>query len=295
MRVLTDFHHAGLLQSFILLFERRLGGEVYRPIGREWFDQGFWKVFNHPATVEQFLGIGGATPDGTAPLNEVVDHPDPDVYICHDIDSGTENKAITLKGFLNQPFDIMIASLPQHIEPYYQLCKVHPSHPKLIYQIGNSWDYSGDAPVRNIMASARMSGMSIGLNTIEYHQEFDTKIFHPDFTYPDKNIYSFVNCFDIAEHLANDAFLFKQVEKAMPDWTFKIYGGQCRDGAIGPTPALADKMRESRFIWHTKWGGDGYGLVILIVPAVGRPLIVKILFYQNMFAEPLLLTAKHVL
>jgi hypothetical protein len=28
-KVFTDFHHASLLQSFILLFERRFGGNVY--------------------------------------------------------------------------------------------------------------------------------------------------------------------------------------------------------------------------------------------------------------------------
>jgi hypothetical protein len=70
--VFTDFHHASLLQSFILLFEKRLGGNVFRPIGMEWAEKGFWKIYDHPATREQYLGLNGATPDGTPRLNEVI-------------------------------------------------------------------------------------------------------------------------------------------------------------------------------------------------------------------------------
>ena len=304
MYILTDFHHGSLLQSLILLFEKRLGGEVYRPIGREWFDQGYWKVYDHPATVEQFLGIGGNTPDGTAKLNEVVAHPAPDIYKCHDIDSGTDNKAITIKGFFDRHFDIVIASIPQHVEPFKKLCATHKDHPKLIYQIGNAWTTEA-AMAPNIMASAIINDVPREINFISYHQEFDTEIFYPSFPpiYEKhgnliltclciplgKNIYSFVNCFDTAEHFANDWLLFQQVEKEMADWTFKVHGGQCRDGAIGPTHKLADKMREARFIWHVKAGGDGYGHVLHNALAVGRPLIVKKSYYIGKLAEPLLI------
>lgn len=294
--VFTDFHHAGLLNSLIMLFEGRLGGVVYRPIGTEWFERGFWKVYDHPATVEQFLGIGGNTPDGSERLNEVESvskTPDP-IYFCHDIDSGTTNKAITFSGFLNRRIDIVIASMPAHIEPFAKLCELHPNKPKLIYQVGNAWNHSSESPARNIMASARMGGVSIGLNTIEYHQEFDVNIFSPsvDIALPDVNIYSFVNCFDVSRIFKDDWDLFLKLESSLPNWNFKAYGGQCRDGAIGPANKLADKMRESRFIWHTKAGGDGYGHVIHNAPAVGRPLIVKKQYYQGKMAEPLLIDGK---
>jgi hypothetical protein len=307
LNVFVDFHHAGLLQSLILLFEKRLGGEVYRPIGMDWATAGYWKVYDHPATQEQFLGIGGNTPDGSAKLNEVIENVRYGTYLCHDIDSDQTNKAITLDRFLHTKIDIVIASMPDHIEPFHKLCQLHPDHPKLIYQIGNSWNYDGSAPVKNIMASAIMGGMTFGLNTISYHQEFDTSIFHPpvysdpmvgtDLCWnsyefdliPKQNIYSFVNCFDGSDLFKEDCELFKQVEQSMPDWSFKIHGGQCRDGAIGPAKVLADKMREARFIWHTKQGGDGYGHVIHNAPAVGRPLIVKKQYYAGKLAEALLI------
>lgn len=297
--VFVDFHHASLLQSLILLFENRLGGRLYRPIGMEWAEKGFWKVYDHPATQLQYLGIGGATPDGTPPLNEVVAQSATHnfvetngVYLCKDIDSDWVNKAITFDAFMALPIDIVIATLPQHIEPFAKLCEIHPKHPKLIYQVGNAWNYDGNAPVKNIMASARMAGMTIGLNTIEYHQEFDTDIFKPntpDEVMPGPNIYSFVNCFSIDGIFAADYKMFVDIERAMPEWTFKAYGGQCRDGAVGPAAVVADTMKQAAFIWHTKQGGDGYGHVIHNAPAVARPLIVKKQYYDGKMAEALLI------
>lgn len=301
--VFTDFHHASLLQSFILLFEKRLGGKVFRPIGTDWFDEGFWKVYDHPETVKQFLGINAATPDGTAPLNQVVDRVSPDtnvrvlspedgVYFCHDIDSDTTNKAITLNMFYYLPIDIVIATLPQHIEPFKRLAESHPNKPKFIYQIGNQWEVDGNV-VKNVMASANVA-IPEGVNGIVYHQEFDTTIFKPMFSTiqddkelitPLPKIYSFVNVFQDFP----DWPLFQEVEKIMSDWRFKSYGGQCRDGAIGPAKELAIEMNKARFIWHTKAGGDGYGHVLHNAAAVGRPVITRISDYSGKLGEKLLI------
>lgn len=295
-KVFTDFHHASLLQSLILLFEKRLGGEVYRPIGMEWAEQGYWKIFDHPATQAQYLGINAATPDKTPPLNDVIGtgkYSGIPFYFCHDIDSGQMNRAITFDAFLQLDIDIIIASIPAHIEPFKKLCELHPNKPKLIYQIGNAWTIEAGL-TRNIMASAKIKDVPEGINFIEYHQEFDTDIFKPaDYQpsqmNPTNAISSFVNVFNGESHFAQDWKLFLEIEKLMPDWDFKSYGGQCRDGAVGPANILADRMREARFIWHTKAGGDGYGHIIHNVPAVGRPLIVKKLYYANKMAEPLLI------
>lgn len=299
--VFTDFHHASLLNSLIMLFEGRFGGNVYRPIGIEWANKGYWRVYDHPATQMQFLTLDqGYKPiDGTPPLNqfaENVPNPQEGVYYCQDIDSGKYNKAITLEKFLELPIDIVIASMPQHIEPFKKLCERHPNKPKMIFQIGNAWSVeAGQAP--NVMASAKIDNVPDGVHFISYHQEFDTEIFSPltkiihedgELTFPEKNVYSFVNCFNVMNHFAQDWELFQKMERLMPDWNFKSYGGQCRDGAAHGTKELADKMRESRFIWHTKVGGDGYGHIIHNAAAVGRPLIVKKSQYAGKLAEPLL-------
>jgi hypothetical protein len=291
-KIFTDFHHAGLLQSLILLFEKRLGGEVYRPIGKEWFTNGFWKVYDHPATVEQFLGIGGATPDNSPKLNEVIkQHLEPKdatiVYHCQDIDSGETNKAITLQGFMAMDFDIVIASLPYHIEPFKKLCELHPNKPKLIYQIGNAWTIeAGMAP--NVMASAIINDVPPDINFISYHQEFDTNLFCPTTAVPQNRIYSFVNCFSTQDHFKGDWQLFEDVERAMTEWEFKSYGGSCRDGACHGAKQVASEMQQAKFIWHTKAGGDGYGHVVFNSAAVGKPMITKKSYYAGKLGEKLM-------
>jgi hypothetical protein len=289
-KVFCDFHHASLLYSFILLFEKRLGGSVYRPIGTEWADYGFWKVYDHPATIQQFLTLAqGYQPvDGTKPLNNIVKK-EKDVYYCQDIDSGYYNKAITFETFCKMDIDIVIASIPHHIEPFRRLIREYKPNAKLIYQVGNSWTIeAGLAP--NIMASAIIGDVPPEINFISYHQEFDLDVFKPNAeVIPSKNIYSFVNCFNIMEPYKYDWQLFTDMEAQMPDWAFRCFGGQCRDGAAHGSKELAETMQKSKFIWHTKVGGDGYGHIIFNSAAVGRPLIIKKSYYRGKMAEKLLL------
>ena len=305
LKVFTDFHHASLLNSLIMLFEKRLGGEVYRPIGTEWHTQGFWKVYDHPATAAQYLGVGAATPDDSEPLNDTEGRPSVfGIYWCKDIDSGSVNKGITLEAFMRNDFDIVIASLPQHIEPFKRLCQMHPSRPKLIYQIGNQWDLGPEGlAIDGIMASAKIANPFGMKNWVSYHQEFDTQVFYPygdcfspvmdttGFLAPDSrpSISSYVNCFDVADHFRSDWALFQKIEKLMPGWNFESHGGQCRDGALGPARVLASDMQRNLWIWHTKNGGDGYGHIIHNAAAVGRPLIVRKSYYQGKLAEDLLI------
>ena len=291
MRIFTDFHHSGLLNSLILLFEGRLGHEVYRPIGVEWFENGFWNLYNHPATVQQFLGIGSATPDGSKPLNEVVSN-DTFIYHCQDIQTNGTNKAITFDGFMNTDFDIVIASIPQHIEPFKRLCELHPNKPKLIYQIGNNWNVPSDCPAKNIMASAVVGQVQDGFNVVSYHQEFDLALFYPYAPTSKKVIRSFVNCFSLDNLFKEDWNLFLKVEKSMPDWKFESFGGQCRDGSANGEHEVVNFMAGSRYIWHTKAGGDGYGHVIHNTGAVARPTIVKKQYYVNKLAEGLMIDGK---
>lgn len=55
MRCLIDFHHTDLFRSFQFLFEKRLGWEVFRPGGHDWFPQYYW----HPIEAE---ALGNLTP-----------------------------------------------------------------------------------------------------------------------------------------------------------------------------------------------------------------------------------------
>lgn len=289
--VLADFHHAGLLNSLIMLFEGRLNGVLYRPIGTDWFTNGYWKVYDHPATVAQFLGIGSASPDGTPPLNNVESTaktfllPDP-IYLCEDIESGRSNKALTFNNFMLTHVDFLVASIPQHVEPFLRLSELHPSRPNVVFQIGNNWDIAG-THAKNIMSSAKIDKSLLdGKNYVEYHQEFDVNRFLKKSNQSTK-ITSFVNMFGVASHLIEDYNTMVKVEAIMSDWEFKVYGGQCRDGVVSPT-GVASEMLSSMFVWHTKQGGDGYGHVIHNAFCAGRPPIVKISQYLGKMAGDLM-------
>lgn len=289
--ILTDFHHAGLLNSLILLFEKRLKALVYRPVGVDWHTQGYWKVYDHPETVKQYLSLDQRYEpiDGTEHLNQVLKGrfgSGDGVYYCKDISTRKLNKAITLEKFKQMHFDIVIASIPEHIKPFKELIQKYQPHAKLIYQIGNQWNVEPNQ-VENVMASALVEIPS-QVNGVVYHQEFDTDIFSYNPNFSDKNITSLVNCFDSASLFASDWELFKKIEKIMPDYSFKVYGGGCRDGAMHGDKEVAYAISDSRFIWHVKRGGDGYGHIIHNAFAMGRPPIVKMEYYKDKLAGKLM-------
>ena len=257
-----------------------MGGILYRPIGRDWLDKGYWRIAeiynNHPFTVAQYLGIHD-------------DYVDEDgVYRIWENGHKFYQNAVTIDRFFREPIDIVIATVPEHIESFKRLCEQHPNHPKFIYQIGNAWPVeAGIAP--NIMASAKIANVPGNINFIEYHQEFDTNIFCPSVGEPGNNIYSFINCLNTASIYEKDWPLFTGLEQAMPDWTWRTFGGSCRDGECNGQEAVANKMRKARFIWQVKNLGDGYGHVLHNALAVGRPLIIKKQYYIGKMAEPLLI------
>ncbi|CAM4388280.1 hypothetical protein L1N85_23735 [Paenibacillus alkaliterrae] len=275
--VFTDFHHGSLMVSLLLLFEKRLGGTLLTPIGLEWHTQGFWKMWEYPDTIRQFLEPVGKG----EPLND-----SRSIYMCQD-GSGFTYKGVTLDAFYELPVDIVIASVPANVEPFWRLCQTHPSKPKLVFQIGNDWQLQQwIAP--NVMTSAVIKTIPKHIHSILYHQEFDLSVFHPDFSLPGNYISSFVNCFIDDGGFAPDYHLFQTVEALMPDWTFKSHGIVCRDGYITGDQPLAEKMRKARFIWHTKSGGDGYGHIVYKSAAVGRPLIVKAEYYNEKHGKELM-------
>lgn len=263
----------------------------------EWYEQGFWNIYPHPDTAKQYLQPRGETPDDTPKLNEwLMAYSDGNpqgknrVYMCTDITgeggfaNRRVNKGITLEGFLALPFDIVIASIPQHIEPFKRLCELHPSKPKLIYQIGNEWNIPSDSGVKNIMASAKVK-IPTDINYVEYHQEFDLNIFSPKVASEGKKIYSFIN---VLQEKPDDWQLFLNLERLMPSWEFKAFGGQCRDGVVVGDEAIANKMSEATFGFHCKTYGDGFGHIVHNWAALGRPVIVRKRDYNGKLASPLL-------
>lgn len=281
--IFSDLHHFSLYNSLRLLFENRLGGKIYRPIGEEWLNNGYWRMAeiyrNHPATIAQYLGI---RPD--------YDTPEPGLYLIPETMHQYDQKAITLDYFFNNHFDFVIASIPDHIESFRRLCDEHPDHPKLIYQIGNSWNIKPNQAsiIDFVLASAKLNPKPT-IPYIEYHQEFDLNLFKPDFKYyPPKSIKSFVNCFCTDQLFTYDWKVFQEVENLMLEWEFKALGGQCRNGSADGIEKVAQEMKDCKFVWHTKNYGDGYGHVIHNAFAMGKPPIVRLSYYEGKMAGELM-------
>lgn len=286
-RVLCDFHHSSLLTSLSLLFEDRLGWELYRPIGLDWYEAGFWKINDQIDTAKQYLEIDGQPLDNTPPLNDVitkVPRKVPGIYRVKDPGNIRFHWAATLEFFKNNQFDYVIASIPAHVEPFKQLIHRYNPQAKLIVQMGNNWqgyDF-GDLPV---MASVK--GPIKARTAFHYHQEFDLDIFHPSPITNNLKVHSFVNIIQNTGSGWTDYQYLKDRLK-LDGFSFKAYGGQCPDGNMNGPVELANKMREADLIYHVKPGGDGFGHIIHNSYAVGRPIITRPSHYRGQLAEDLL-------
>lgn len=290
MKILADLHHAELYYSLQLLFEKRLGAELYRPIGMDWYHQGFWHVYPHIDTAKQFLGTdqsinipkdvhGNPLPRG-ARVNEEYRFED-GIYYVTDVTKNKIQRGITLDKFKEMEFDVLVSSMPQHIEPFNELIRQFQPKAKHVFQVGNAWGHQPG--VNNILASCAEFPTPPGINTCFYHQEFDLETFcyeKPDYS-AQPAIYSYI-------HYMRKPELFGETAIALPEFQFRSFGAGMEDSIL-LTQNLADKMRSSKFTWHYKPEGDGFGHVLHNSFAVGRPPIIWLDHYRGKLAERLFL------
>jgi len=283
MNVFCDKHHIGLLYSLQLLFEKRLGWNLYTPIGEEWFTSGFWKIAepygNHPSTISQFLSLNNTyQPTLQMPSQSTITKEKLNYYEILDSQNNTTHKAITLEQFKQMSIDIVIASIPDHIEPYKRLISLYQPKAKFIFQMGNMFGLDFSA-IPNLMASTMP--FTVSCNAIFYHQEFDLNIFKYVPVTGKKKISSFVHCLPERE-------VYASYRNSLPEFNFKAYGAGCPDEAITASRDVAKTMQESDFGWHIKPGGDGYGHTIHNWFACGRPVITRRSDYADKLAGSLL-------
>ncbi len=284
MRVLADFHHTSLLRSLVLLFEGRLGMELYRPIGMEWFDEGYWAINNQRDTAQQFLALESQPVDNTPPLNRAEWSRADGTYDILDPGAKTSHRACTLAYFQQNRFDFVIASIPEHVPLFKELIAKYQPRAKLIVQMGNNWElqeYAGENVLASIAPQLGFGGAMF------YHQEFDLQVFHDTPVPAARKVYSFAN---VIQSLGIGWTDYTELKRLMErlGWEFRSYGGQCPDGNMNGAEQTASKMREAAFIFHVKPGGDGFGHVIHNAYAVGRPLITRPSHYRGQLAEQLL-------
>lgn len=282
MKVFADYHHIGLYQSLQLLFEKRLGWELYRPIGEDWATYGYWLIAqpygNHPATIKQYLGIDSLPWEHYKNLNGNYVLED-NIYHIYDPINKSYQKAITLDTFKEMEFDIILSSYQPHDATFAQLQRNYQPKAKHIAQMGNIFQTT---EVKNVMCSTVPYPVPAGSNVVFYHQEFDLDVFR--YKEPENriNITNFVN-------LHPGVVQYDQLKNSLPYHNFKSYGALCPDGTITGERNVAQLMSESVFGFHVKPRGDGFGHIIHNWYACGRPVITNLSDYSDKLAGALLI------
>lgn len=266
MIVFADYHHKGLADSLVALFEKRLGHKIYFPVGMDWFYSQNWAIGNpYPEpkkTALQFLN-GGHPDDGTAII-----HPP---------------RGITFQEFKEMPIDIVIASYYDHIPLYQKLIDTFHPNAKLIVHFGNEWIWGPS--IKNLMSSTAPLNLPSSVNAVYYHQEFDTSLYSPSNLAREKKITSYVNALNLNGLFRQDWKDFLDLEDVIGgEYDFYSYGGGCRNGSLDET-SVADSMKKTQIVFHLKTGGDGYGFVIHQLAATGTPIIFRSSQYKGKLAE----------
>jgi len=273
-KVFADYHHGALYYSFHLLFEKRLGWELYRPTGYDWFKRGLWRYSAHPFVVKQYLEPPSDKYRRARGVYHVPLREGKNVYT---------HRAITLQAFEEMDFDYVVASVYQHEEPYRRLAEEKGA--VFVRQLGNPQEFCNYAICRNVLCSITNPATPIpdDVNHVVYHQEFDLE----DFRYEAPNhhnvIKSFVNCYPTLP----DYHLWGEYRELLHDFKWFMHGGMGLDGLV-PEEEKAEAMRQASFIWHLK-PLAGYEHVIHNAYAVGRPCIVKMSYLRGSMPEPLLI------
>jgi hypothetical protein len=291
MNVFVDFHHPALFYSLFLLFERRLKYKIYRPVGMEWVESGYWKLldlceteYQREEKLAELLILDTPLPYTNACWNETLIKKETHTVIKPSGNIPCKQRGITLKQFKDIKFDLVIASFIWNIDPFRKLIEKYQKTAKLLIQVGNAWSLN---QFKNdyVIASLKEADCYLD-NIVFYKQELDVEIFK-EFDKPHKQqISSFV---DPVYILKDDSFFIeKLIQELTPSYIINLYGKQSKDGYISNIYQISDIMRESKFGLHLKFEESGYGHVLHNWFAVGRPLIFRSSQHKTGFGKYML-------
>ena len=260
MIAFCDFHHGGMYHAMDLLFARRLGYDLYRPIGYEWLE-GFWRVSDLFPTQKAYLEPGGEHWLGIDGFWYWVDH-------------GAEltHKCMTFQQFCDMDVDLIISTHPGHEICYRELHRKHKPKAKLIRVCGNTGETIQPGMGGNIMDSTgAFKGQA--QNYVTFHQEFPLEPFK-DILPPEEIVVSqYLNFF----RNTTTFHVWQAYKPHLEDFGWRMYGHQGDDGFLWPFSKLAETMMASSFIWHVKI--EGYGHCVHNAFAASRPVITRIKDY----------------
>lgn len=288
MKILADYHHSDLFESYQLTFGDRFGWEVYAPYSMDWYDEWYWsfeRAYHGDAVARQYLeGVWVGVED----KGDYFERPD----ATH---PGRTVKGMTLEQARNTKWDIVIASVPENDAGFSRLAKETGGH--FGVQMGNAGQFSDWDRAEFGLVSTNTIGTP-PKPYVTYHQEFRLDDFRHDWPPEEPNsIGSFLQCFAENKGMERGQFYdqWERIAAAYPEFDWKVYGSygtaqedQWACGNLGSTPAVAAAMRRTGIFWHAKYWSDGYGHVIHNEFAVGRPIFAYHSYYADKLAGHLM-------
>lgn len=272
MKAFCDFHHGGMYHAMQMLFEGRLGYEIYRPVGLDWVKYGYWWVSDLEPTQRAYLYPGG-------------EHWLGDDGYWRWRDNGEEllHKCMTFEQFCADPdIALVIQTHPGHEFPYQELQRKHKPSAKLIRVCGNTGEVIHNPPADNVMDSTLLQAGQ-ARNYVTFHQEFDLTPF-VEAPPPERLVIrQYLNFFQ------NNTTYFRhwqEYKPRLPEFEWRMHGHQGTDGFLYPVSKIAESMLDASFVWHVKV--EGYGHAIHNAFAAGRPVITRIQDYAGRMAAAML-------
>lgn len=246
MKILVDTHHRDLLYSLHCLFEKRLGWQLYTPLGMKWAEKGYWtmnKAHGCDSLFKQYLEPNS----GDHPFCEKYKMEDGVHYIwnkCHKY----YQKAVEFDVFEGMKFDVVMPTHWCHYDAWKDLVSQVKPKSTLVCHVGN-------IDRREVLGNVIRSVPHPGGSDIDVlvNQEINTSIYkHEDIPDNSKNIHSVTSGYMFPE-------LYHKYKKLLPEFDFKYYGVDCPDGLLHGTDGVYEKMRQSTLGWTTKvFGGLGH-------------------------------------
>jgi len=273
VNVLIDYAHNDLWESLALLFEDRLGWELYRPIGMEWYEQGLWGFERQTlgdAVARQFLSPYSSD----RPL---------DGYSERDDEMHTRTyRLVTMEQARALKPDIVIACLAENETGLSGFAKEVGAHYGI--QIGNQGAENQWGLAEFVLSSVTLPQLGGGkpwVPHVFYHQEFSLSDFRFEYPPESQTVATRVQCFAGTPDYARFTRL-----SGLSGLDFRWFG-HCGDpdqfwgGNAHTTAEIAEQMRATRTAFHVKRWSDGYGHVIHNWFAVGRPVVGSSSYYTG--------------
>lgn len=264
IRVFADWHHPSLWESLSILFEDRLGWQLYSPGGAGWLGRGW--------------SMSGATPGWTAEdylywpdAEDRGDHSD----LLEPEYPARRRKLVSREQFAAASWDVVIATLGQHQQSFAKLAQ--ETGATFVHHVGDAKRrIERTNPRAVLIASANVPG------AVVHHQEFDVDLFGPA---------------PLQERDLVSSFMLRLGSTSGPwEWLaqspgLRWWAVECESmrgpGYVAPMADVAAQMRRSGWVWHDKRIGDGYGHVLFTAAAMGRPLIGHASHYAGLLGEHL--------